>query len=74
MFLPGESPGALPDIPRIVGSNRLRHPNSMKTVKTRALAFLCAQFNPTKTLRQLIVDRSLFGAAIHATLFVVMFL
>lgn len=46
----------------------------METGKTRAKAFLCAQFNPAKILRQLIEDRKLFRASIHAALIVVLFL
>jgi hypothetical protein len=46
----------------------------METVKTRVMPILCGQFNPTKTLRQLVEDRGLFSAAIRAALLVVMFL
>jgi hypothetical protein len=46
----------------------------MKTVMTRTKAFLYAQFNPTKTLRQLVEDRDLYRASIHAVLVLVLFL
>ncbi len=45
----------------------------MKTMKMRAKAFLYAQFNPAKTLRQLVEDRNFYRASIHATLIVVLF-
>jgi hypothetical protein len=46
----------------------------METVKTRTKAFLIAQFNPVKTLRQLVEDRNLYRASINAVLVVVLFL
>ena len=46
----------------------------MATVNTRTKAFLYAQFNPAKTLRQLIEDRNLYRASLHVALVVVLFL
>ncbi len=45
----------------------------MQTMKMRTKAFLRAQFNPAKTLRQLIDDRNLYRVSINAALLVVLF-
>jgi hypothetical protein len=42
-------------------------------MKTSITAFLRAQFNPVKTLRQLIQDRNVYRASINAVLLVVLF-
>lgn len=42
----------------------------MKILMTRTKALLHAQFNPTKTWRQLIKDRNCYRASIHALLVV----
>jgi hypothetical protein len=42
-------------------------------MKMRITAFLRAQFNPVKTLRQLIDDRNLYRSSISAVLVVVLF-
>jgi hypothetical protein len=69
---PGESPGLFPENARIAEPIYLRHPWNMEIVKTRTKAFLNAQFNPTKTLRQLVNDRTSFRWSIGAALLVVL--
>jgi hypothetical protein len=71
---PSESPGLFPDIPRIAQINRSQHPQRMELVKTRTKAFLYAQFNPVKTLRQLVEDRNCFRVSVLAALGFGMFL
>jgi len=51
-------------------SSQLCHPHYMKILMTRTKALLHAQFNPTKTWRQLIKDRNCYRASIHALLVV----
>ncbi len=46
----------------------------MEILKTRTKALIRAQFDPAKTLRQLIKDRACFRASIHAALVVFLFL
>jgi hypothetical protein len=46
----------------------------MEIVKARTMALLRAQFNPVKTLRQLVSDRNCYRASLHAALVIALFL
>ena len=63
----GVSPGRFPDIPWIVlGPEAGEGQCSFKTLEMKAVIY--AQFNPVKTMRQLIDDRLLIRLGILASL------
>ena len=65
MLQPGDSPGSFPVLPRIAGLSVV---SEGKAVTQRMRATIYAQFNPIKTMSQLIGDRSILRVTIVAAL------